>query len=56
MMLTHQAQFCSRAAGVIPPLGHLLFLHTVIDISSLSIVKIPALLIFMPLQTFSVNR
>jgi hypothetical protein len=35
---------------------HPLFLHTVIDISSLSIVKIPALLIFMPLQTFSVNR
>jgi hypothetical protein len=55
-MLAHQARFCNRAAGVIPPLRHLLFLHTVIDISSLSIVKIPALLIFMPLQTFSVNR
>ena len=41
-MLTHQARFCSRAAGVIPPLRHLLFLHTVIDISSLSIVKILA--------------
>ena len=55
-MLMHQARFCRRAAGVSPPLRHLLFLHTIIDISSLSIVKIPALLSFMPLQTFSVNR
>jgi hypothetical protein len=55
-MLAHQARLCSRAAGVIPPLRHLLFLHTVIDNSSPSIVKILALLIFMPLQPFSVNR
>jgi hypothetical protein len=27
-MLTHQARFCSRAAGAIPSLRHLLFLYT----------------------------